>query len=187
MARHGDGTFTGCGWLNGERLTGGCLGSQGLVRRECIDAVGLFDTTVVQYAEDTEFYLRIVQRYPVAFVNRPLVRYRVRSDGISATVSARTKVKRSVHYQTMVERHLAQHPVDLCSGARRSLAGYFWRVGRVKFSVNELAAAQRLLARCLRYDPFRWRAVPYLLAACLPSAQLHCLRRVRQIVRGARP
>ena len=46
-----------------------------VVRRECLDAVGEFDSTTVP-CEDYDMWLRIIEKFPVHFLNEPLVRYR---------------------------------------------------------------------------------------------------------------
>ena len=46
-----------------------------VVRRECLDAVGEFDSTTVP-CEDYDMWLRIIEKFPVYFLNEPLVHYR---------------------------------------------------------------------------------------------------------------
>lgn len=60
-----------------DMLTGNVIscGSVPLVRRECFDAVGLFDTDLWT-AEDKDLWLRISTRYPFGLIKEPLVYYR---------------------------------------------------------------------------------------------------------------
>lgn len=50
-------------------------GSVPLVRRECFDTIGLFDTDLWT-AEDKDLWLRISTRYPFGLIKEPLVYYR---------------------------------------------------------------------------------------------------------------
>ena len=49
-----------------------------LIRRECFNECGLFDTKI-KASQDLELYLRIVQKYEVAYVDEPLVVYHIHS------------------------------------------------------------------------------------------------------------
>jgi len=46
-----------------------------VVRRECLDKVGLFDETLAT-CEDYDLWLRLIEKWSVYFLNEPLVRYR---------------------------------------------------------------------------------------------------------------
>ncbi len=53
-----------------------------LVRRECFDAVGLFDTTL-RSVEDKEMWIRLAARYPVVRLAAPLCWYRIQPASMS--------------------------------------------------------------------------------------------------------
>jgi glycosyltransferase involved in cell wall biosynthesis len=53
-----------------------------LVRRECFDAVGLFDTAL-RSVEDKEMWIRLAARYPVARLAAPLCWYRAQPGSMS--------------------------------------------------------------------------------------------------------
>lgn len=53
-----------------------------VVRRECLDEVGLFDETLTA-CEDYDLWLRIIAKYPVHFVNDLLARYRLSENSMS--------------------------------------------------------------------------------------------------------
>lgn len=48
-----------------------------MVRRKCLDQVGLFDEDVGQFGEDWLLWMRIAAEFPVYFLPEPLVRYRI--------------------------------------------------------------------------------------------------------------
>jgi glycosyltransferase involved in cell wall biosynthesis len=53
----------------------------GMVRREAFEAVGGFDETLRKGAEDFDFWLRLAERYPAAYVAEPLAVYRLHEGG----------------------------------------------------------------------------------------------------------
>lgn len=52
-----------------------------VVRKECLDKVGLFDETLVT-CEDYDLWLRILAKFPIHFLNEPLVRYRISANSL---------------------------------------------------------------------------------------------------------
>ncbi len=53
-----------------------------VIRRECFEKVGLFDEQS-PVATDHFFFLRLAYYYPIAFINEPLVRYRLTEGSLS--------------------------------------------------------------------------------------------------------
>ncbi|MEH2068022.1 MAG: glycosyltransferase [Nostoc sp.] len=53
-----------------------------MVRRECLDEVGLFDQTL-KYCEDYDLWLRIIEKFPVHFLNKPVGFYRWTTNSLS--------------------------------------------------------------------------------------------------------
>ena len=59
-----------------------------IVRRSVLDEVGLFDEAFT-CAEDWDLWIRILARFPITFVDKPLVIVRERRDSISGTQALR--------------------------------------------------------------------------------------------------
>lgn len=70
----------------------GSGGSGALVKKDCFNSVGLFDENL-RSAEDWDMWLRISRLYEVRFVDKPLVKIRVRADSMSAPLNAETMLK----------------------------------------------------------------------------------------------
>jgi glycosyltransferase involved in cell wall biosynthesis len=82
-------------------------GSNILVRRECIEAVGEFDPTL-KSTEDWDFYLRLAAKYPFARVPKYQILYRRSSGSMTAKVDVMEK------YNLLVaERAFQAAPADL--------------------------------------------------------------------------
>ncbi len=61
------------------------VNSSVLFRRSIIDIVGFLDEDPdLRAVEDWEYWIRVVNRMPILFVDEPLVRYRVHGSGISS-------------------------------------------------------------------------------------------------------
>jgi glycosyltransferase involved in cell wall biosynthesis len=54
-----------------------------LFRRECLATVGLFDETM-RATEDRDLWFRIAERYPIAYIDHVLARYRISPTSMSA-------------------------------------------------------------------------------------------------------
>lgn len=59
-----------------------------MVRKECLDKVGLFDGSLF-LSQDYDLWLRIIKHYPFHYVNEPLARYRVHSTNITRSIRKR--------------------------------------------------------------------------------------------------
>lgn len=59
-----------------ELLSDNIIGSTSnpLIKRECIDSIGYFDTDL-QSSQDYDLWLRLAKEYPVSYVNKPLLNY----------------------------------------------------------------------------------------------------------------
>ncbi|WP_099067602.1 glycosyltransferase [Nostoc linckia] len=53
-----------------------------VVRQDCLNQVGLFDKTVTP-CEDYDLWLRVIEKFPIYFLNQPLARYRESPSSLS--------------------------------------------------------------------------------------------------------
>jgi glycosyltransferase involved in cell wall biosynthesis len=53
--------------------------STAMVRKSCLDEVGLFDPSFSYGSEDIDLFVRLAKRYAVAYIAEPLVKYRYHS------------------------------------------------------------------------------------------------------------
>jgi glycosyltransferase involved in cell wall biosynthesis len=94
-------------------------GSNILVRRECVEAVGQFDPTL-KSTEDWDFYLRLAAKYPFALVPKYQILYRRSSGSMTAKVDVMEK------YNLLVaERAFQAAPVELQHLKNQSLANVY--------------------------------------------------------------
>ena len=91
-------------------------GSNAMLRRDVIDAVGEFDAEL-RSCEDWEYWLRIAARWPFAVVRKPQILYRQTSGAMSSKVEVMEK-----YYLIVLERAFAAAPPELQYLKNQSLA-----------------------------------------------------------------
>ena len=124
-------------------------------RRECVEAVGLFDETM-RATEDRDLWLRIAQRYGVVFVPKVLALYRISAGSMS------TDLPRML---TSQRQFIAKHAGELGCGwvARRvAVAGMLEQQATGYAARGERRQALRFAARATVSAPWLrgvWRTV----------------------------
>lgn len=86
-----------------------------MMRTACVRAVGGYDESLVY--EDHDMWLRLSRRYAVAFLDEPLVYWRVTPSSLSSTLSA----GRQLDFHLSNLRILGKHEADLPDEADRDL------------------------------------------------------------------
>ncbi len=125
-----------------------------MIRRDCFDRVGLFDTSL-PLTQDYDLWLRMSHDYPVGYINRPLATYRHHPGGISRKVLESReyflkiltknydpeRIPRSLYRKRIgyIHYHIAKHcrGPELAEKARQHMReavrlrpakpGYWWR------------------------------------------------------------
>jgi hypothetical protein len=86
-----------------------------MMRTECVRAVGGYDESLVY--EDHDMWLRLSRRYAVAFLDEPLVYWRVTPTSLSSTLAA----ARQLDFHLSNLRILSKHESDLPDPIDRSV------------------------------------------------------------------
>lgn len=126
-------------------------GSAALVRRECFDTVGLFDESL-RSSEDWDMWLRIVRRFPIRFVEEPLVAIRVTGDNMSGLRHADRMLANEMR---VIDKQEAEDP-DFARGAGGPNAARSYRLfcaAWAHWQADDRHAALRLLRRALQLHP----------------------------------
>lgn len=94
-------------------------GSVAMVRRSCLDTVGVFDQNLTSFNvnEDWDMWLRIAARYPFKAVKEPLVYYRQHSNSASRNWEAMEQ-----SFNIVIEKAFASAPQELLNLKQRSYA-----------------------------------------------------------------
>jgi glycosyltransferase involved in cell wall biosynthesis len=83
------------------RSTGG-LGSTALVPRAVLERIGTFDVELPP-CEDTDLFWRIAVRYPIDYVDEPLVRYRIHPGNAHANLARTTRAWRLLYRKALAD------------------------------------------------------------------------------------
>ena len=107
-----------------------------VVRREVFSTVGLFDESLSHF-QTFEFFARVLARYPLAFVQRPLVYSRVHDQNHTREMRGWTS------HLAVVDRML-KHPEQYAPGAGQA---------HREFLKRDFILAERILARANSHKP----------------------------------
>jgi len=119
-----------------------------LLRRECLDAVGLFNPAL-RAAEDHELWLRIAKKFPIACLDDVMGEYRRHGESINTNLPLLYD-----GYRRYFELILRDYRRDLHSprAAERQLAKFEYLCGTVALKRGQAREAVRLISRALRRD-----------------------------------
>ena len=91
-------------------------GSSAMVRKDCFEAVGVFDRSLTS-AEDLDMWLRIAVHYPFAVVKEPLTLYRQYSSSMSKNLQRMFQ-----NLRTVIEKAFQTVPVEMLYLRNRAYA-----------------------------------------------------------------
>lgn len=120
--------------------------SSALITRECLDRIGLFDTSLPE-CEEYDLWLRIAHRYPIGFINEPLTVYTDNPHGVSTDSLAgrlvRIKVLEKEYLRECIPRSLY----------RRRMARNYHYLGRHYLKRGEEREGKKYLRQSLSLNP----------------------------------
>jgi len=147
-----DGLPTPSGEALADLLRGNFLSSPVvLIRRNCLDTVGLFDERSEFFAvEDYDLWLRIAARFPLIYVPGDVAAIRRHGESISRDVAAlRTGVIQVLAKLETSHPQLArQHRTALCEGYARNHGA----VALARFRQGQISGGLRHAVQALRYS-----------------------------------
>lgn len=129
-------------------------------------------------AEDCEMWLRIARKCKIAYIARPLAKYRVRMKGDN-----RSNIERSYNASRLViERHWASLEA---SGHRqgvykRRMHKFYKDRGFSLLWINNIDRARDSFSRALRYNPFDIKIILYCAVLSLPEKKLIFLKKMKR-------
>ncbi len=128
--------------------------------RACFLEVGAFDETI-RTAEDYDLWLRVARRFPMAYLDSPLVAIRKHPDELS-----KNKVELRRNAIRVVERHFDPHRVPRRK-YRKRIADLHVYLGRGYLRIGDAREARLAFRNAMRLTPFRIRPMRYFLRSIL--------------------
>lgn len=122
-----------------------------LVKRECLDKVGVFDETL-RTSEDVHLFLRLAYHYDFHFLNRPLA-IKIHHDANLTNLYNAHFAAGTIASIEMIERQFPEYTRGKSKVMRRALFQRARLKAEGHYRRGEYPNALRLLLQALRYDP----------------------------------
>ena len=156
------------------------LTSTTLFRKEAFDKVGFFDITY-ETLEDYDLFLRLAQKYSVAFVDKPLIRYRYNENQLSGKaffgrlcsnlITIFQKNIASIKDEEFLNKNKIKIKRHL--GMIQSWQAYFY------FSNGDMPLAARHYWQSICNNPFIFNSYIYFLTSLLPKSMIHLIKKLK--------
>ncbi|MCM1984688.1 glycosyltransferase family 2 protein [Lyngbya confervoides] len=126
-------------------------GSVALVRRQCFDHCGVFDTQLGSFLEDWDMWLRLARHYPFQVVPIPLVQYRQHPQSASKNWTAMAQ-----SFQRVMKKTFSQAASEDLTLQAKSCGHFYlyclaWKP--IQSQAQDYKQARRFLRQALQYDP----------------------------------
>ena len=119
-----------------------------VIRRECLDTVGLFNPQL-RAVEDHELWLRIVRRFPIAFMDEVTAEYRRHDNSINADHPLLYEGYRR-YFEIILQEYRPW--LNKPRAAERQLAKFEYLCGTTALKKGEGRAAAQMIRRALSRD-----------------------------------
>jgi glycosyltransferase involved in cell wall biosynthesis len=137
-----------------------------MVRRTCFDVVENFDESLM-LSEDYKMWLSIAQRFPIRYIELPLIRYRYHQNSLSIN-----KVKSNLSSYKVMMKFWKENSIykkkkpllyRICQGEQLAA------IGKSLFDIGKKRESLILIKRALKYYPFSVSAIKTLTKLTLRS------------------
>ena len=159
------------------------LTSTTLCRESVFEAVGTFDTKY-ETLEDYDLFLKIARQFPVAFINKPLSRYRYSNNQLSGELFFEKlcrnlediflKNVESIEDRDFIRKYERRIRIHL--GRIQANQAYFY------FSHGNMNQARSYYWRSLQNDPVYLKHYVYFLSSLLSPQLIRLLRKLKASV-----
>ncbi len=161
-----------------------------MMRRSCFEEAGGFDPELKTTGEDWMLFLRVACKASLAYIPRPLARYRVHPDSLTARAPVTPEAAAARRH--VLERFFAQEEVRQKFGSLEKV-GYaylYYRFALLAGARGMVRPSALYFAKAIRFSPRQWLSADGLTfayvfgKALLPRPLIRMARRVRQWVTG---
>lgn len=152
-----------------------------LVRKDALLEVGGFDESL-DTEEDYDCWLKITRKWPVVFVDAPLVAFRRRPDQLTRP----DQLERVLRNALLVVRRAALEGSVSLGGSvvRKRLASLERDLGIVCLRTRRNREARQHLSTSIRLSPYQLPVLALLIVAYLPPGFLGGIEELRRILQG---
>ncbi|MCH7905596.1 MAG: glycosyltransferase [Armatimonadetes bacterium] len=151
------------------------IASSVLVRRECFEKVGKFNTSYFG-SGDWEMWYRIAEEYHVGHVDEPLTLYRVHGGSASHLTDKIAKDDRRIR-EWMTPRIDGYADRGWPPGLLRRIKAHHWAcLGTARTWEGDVSGGRRAYVESLKLMPWRFKSVLRLVATVLPRRAFRALK-----------
>lgn len=129
-----------------------------MIKKEVIEKVGYFDEKL-KYADDWDMWIRIIFRYNLSIIKKPLFYHHIRGENVSLTMKNRKKV-REEEYIYQKHFNMSKKYLPLYSEQLRVL-------GLKYFLLNEKVKARKFFYRSMLVFPLNYKTYFYYFLSLL--------------------
>ena len=152
-----------------------------VIRRKIIDKIGYFDETLQRHEpEDWDMWLRIAAHYPIGFVNRSLVRYRLHPSSLMAREGVLDALDGRV---SIIERAVNRNPDRLGRLKNRSVVNCYVAAGNCYSLSGELSKARSMYLQAIKLAPMQNKAYVHFVFSVIGKHTIYKAVRLRYKLR----
>ena len=156
-------------------LDGPIVPSSIVMRRKIVEDIGLSNETI-RVGEDTEFCMRVAERWTFQHVAGALVYKRRHGSNTTRRLDALLPVAEHLTREWVIRRP------ELAHLARRRNARLYAKAGNDCVAQGEKKRGARLLIRAMLRDPLSWRVYIYIFLCALPAGMEPQVRRAAKLL-----
>ena len=149
-----------------------------LVRKECFQSLGLFDTREGFMAvEDYDMWLRIARKYRIEYIAEGLVYYRVHAEGISRNID-----RSYLNEKRVIEEAISRWPQikEEAVSIRKRMAVLYENYGTELLEYLNLPEARQKLMESLKYFPLKPDVWIKVIKTWLPLSLFKWARKIKR-------
>ena len=136
------------------RIPGGA--STCLLRRDIYEQFGGFAGDI-HYGEDWELWLKIIAKFPIFFLQKPLCSYRQHNHSQSSIPNINQVNRRLEDYLTLLNRFALENPNKISETLfNRSIAYQYFNSCLASYYLGSIESGKQRFTQAIYYDPNSW-------------------------------
>jgi hypothetical protein len=143
-----------------------------LIRRQVFTEVGYFDESFTT-CEDWDLFIRIVQRFPISVIDKPLAKIRRHDVSLMANENKMYHGEVATLNKLLHSRTLSKNHVKL---VKSKLAPMYLRRGRQAIRGGDTGDGKKALLNCIKIKPWTFKAYMLLALSILGTKRVTNIR-----------
>jgi glycosyltransferase involved in cell wall biosynthesis len=137
-----------------------------LLRKRCLDKVGLFDETI-SYLEDRDLWIRLSVHYDFEYIPKPLIKYYVHDNA---------QLTKNIVLQTAGREKLLERYQHLFKTNKRYHGKLYVQLGVQYCQLKKMSAGRKNIIKGIKIYPFKMKAYLHLFSSFFGPSNYQRLR-----------